>query len=38
MWVELPAETVGVHPLQYSGDAALVSANELDDFVAGGGL
>jgi hypothetical protein len=38
MWLKLLAEAVGVHPLQHSGDAALVSANELDDFVAGGGL
>jgi hypothetical protein len=38
MWPELPAEAIGVHPLQYRGDAALVSANELGDAADGGRL
>jgi hypothetical protein len=38
MWSELPAEAIGVHALQYSGDAALVSIDELDDAAAGGRL
>jgi hypothetical protein len=38
MWPELSAEAIGVHALQYSGDAALVSAHELSDFVDGRGL
>jgi hypothetical protein len=31
MWPKLSAEAIGVHALQYSCDAALVSADELDD-------
>src|SRR5260370_1314965 len=38
MWTELSAEAIGVHALQYGGDAALVSADELDDAADGGGL
>jgi hypothetical protein len=38
MWTELSAEAIGVHALQYGGDAALVSADELDDTAGGGGL
>src|ERR1700686_3675095 len=38
MWLELPAETIGVHALQYRGDAPLVSDNLPDDFVAPGRL
>jgi len=38
MWPELSAEAIGVHPLQYGGDAALVSTDELDDAAGGGGL
>jgi hypothetical protein len=35
MWSELPAEAIGVHALQYGGDAALVSIDEFDDAAAG---
>jgi hypothetical protein len=35
---ELPAKAIGVHTLQYSGDAALVSVDELDNPADGGGL
>ena len=38
MWTEFSAEAIGVHALQYGGDAALVSADELDDAADGGGL
>src|ERR1700676_5018299 len=38
MWLELPAEAIGVHALQYRGHAPFVSANEPDDFVASGRL
>jgi hypothetical protein len=38
MWPELLAEAIGVHALQYGGDAALVSVDELDDVAAGRGL
>jgi hypothetical protein len=38
MWAELPAEAIGVHALQYGGDAALVSTDELDDLADGRGL
>jgi len=35
---ELSAKAIGVHALQYGGDAALVSTHELDDPADGGGL
>ena len=38
MWPELPAEAIGVHALQYGGDAALVSTDEFNDVADGGGL
>ena len=38
MWTELPAEAIGMHPLQYRGDTALVSADELGDAADGGCL
>jgi hypothetical protein len=38
MWPKLSAEAIGVHALQHGGDAALVSANELDDAADGRGL
>jgi len=38
MWPEFSAEAIGVHALQYGGDAALVSIDELDDIAAGSSL
>jgi hypothetical protein len=35
---ELSAKAIGVHALQYGGDAALVSTDEFGDVVDGGGL
>ena len=38
MRAELSAEAIGVHALQYGGDAALVSTDEPDDAAPGGSL
>jgi hypothetical protein len=35
---EFPAKAIGVHALQYGGDAALVSTHELNDTADGGVL
>src|SRR5579864_8681711 len=38
LWAKLLTEAIGVHALQFIGDAALVPIYELDDAVAGGRL
>jgi hypothetical protein len=38
MWPKLSAEAIGMHALQYGGDAALVSVDEFDDAAVGGDL
>ena len=38
MWPKLSAEAIGMHALQYGGDAALVSVDEFDDAADGGDL